>query len=217
MSTPPPSISLHHSLSSPTPSSTHLHCSPCYGLEGYPCCWGGAGAAVLPPSPLPLLGGGAPDTDMASSSLSLPAPSPTAGGGCSYTPSDIPYKQSSTNAVIIFTQFYTGMPKKLNTDISHLLYNMCTEANVYYVRPLVERLLPYIHTITMHNYYVFNPFLWGTRERSPPLPKIAHPSLPRLGRSQASTSPSAMHKSPPGGTACLITVSPMPGKLTCSR
>ena len=56
----------------------------------------------------------------------------------------------------------------------------------------------------------------GTRERSPPLPKIAHPSLPRLGRSQASTWPSAMHKSPPGGTACLITVSPMPGKLTYS-
>ena len=55
----------------------------------------------------------------------------------------------------------------------------------------------------------------GTRERSPPLPKISHPSLPRLGRSQASTWPSAMHKSPPGGTACLITVSPMPGKLTC--
>ena len=54
----------------------------------------------------------------------------------------------------------------------------------------------------------------GTRERSPPLPKIAHPSLPRLGRSQASTWPSAMHKSPPGGTACLITVSSMPGKLT---
>ena len=54
----------------------------------------------------------------------------------------------------------------------------------------------------------------GMRERSPPLPKISHPSLPRLGRSQASTWPSAMHKSPPGGTACLITVSPMPGKLT---
>ena len=59
-------------------------------------------------------------------------------------------------------------------------------------------------------------FVRGTRERSPPLPKIAHPSLPRLGRSQASTWPSAMHKSPPGGTACLITVSPMPGKLTAS-
>ena len=59
-------------------------------------------------------------------------------------------------------------------------------------------------------------FVRGTRERSPPLPKIAHPSLPRLGRSQASTWPSAMHKSPPGGTACLITVSPMPGKLTYS-
>ena len=52
------------------------------------------------------------------------------------------------------------------------------------------------------------------RERSPPLPKIAHPSLPRLGRSQASTQRSAMHEPPPGGTACLITVSPVPGKLT---
>ena len=52
------------------------------------------------------------------------------------------------------------------------------------------------------------------RERSPPLPKIAHPSLPRLGRSQASTRRSAMPESPPGGTAWLITVSPVPGKLT---
>ena len=59
-------------------------------------------------------------------------------------------------------------------------------------------------------------FNWskGDRKRSPPLPKIAHPSLPRLGRSQVSTWPSAMHKSPPGGTTCLITVSTMPGKLT---
>jgi len=52
------------------------------------------------------------------------------------------------------------------------------------------------------------------RERSPPLPKIAHPSLPRLGRSQASTRQSARPESPPGGTAFLITVSPVPGKLT---
>ncbi len=52
------------------------------------------------------------------------------------------------------------------------------------------------------------------RERSPPLPKIAHPSFPRLGKSQASTWLSAMHKSPPEGTAFLITVSPVPGKLT---
>ena len=59
--------------------------------------------------------------------------------------------------------------------------------------------------------------MWrGMRERSPPLPQIAHPSLPRLGRSQASTWLSAMHKSPPEGTACLITVSPVPGKLTHS-
>ena len=85
---------------------------------------------------------------------------------------------------------------------------------MYYVWPLVERPLPYVQ---LHNYVCLLSILWGTRERSPPLPKIAHPSLPRLGRSQASTWPSAMHKSPPGGTACLITVSPMPGKLTCSR
>ncbi len=56
----------------------------------------------------------------------------------------------------------------------------------------------------------------GMRERSPPLPKIAHPSFPRLGKSQASTWLSAMHKSPPEGTAFLITVSPVPGKLTIS-
>ena len=56
----------------------------------------------------------------------------------------------------------------------------------------------------------------GMRERSPPLPKIAHPSFPRLGKSQASTWRSAMHKSPPEGTAFLITVSPVPGKLTIS-
>ncbi len=54
------------------------------------------------------------------------------------------------------------------------------------------------------------------RERSPPLPKIAHPSFPRLGKSQASTWQSAMHKSPPEGTALVITVSPVPGKLTWS-
>ena len=51
------------------------------------------------------------------------------------------------------------------------------------------------------------------RERSPPLPKIAHPSLPRLGRSQASTRLSAMPEPPPEGTAWLITVSSVPGKL----
>ena len=55
----------------------------------------------------------------------------------------------------------------------------------------------------------------GMRERSPPpLPKIAHPSLPRLERSQASTRQSAIPESPPGGTTWLITVSPVPGKLT---
>ena len=55
---------------------------------------------------------------------------------------------------------------------------------------------------------------WRTRERSPPLPKIAHPSHPRLGRSHASTQRSAMPGSPHGGTALLITVSTVPGKLT---
>ena len=55
----------------------------------------------------------------------------------------------------------------------------------------------------------------GMRERSPPLPKITHPSFPRLGKSQASTGRSARPQSPPEGTACLITVSPVPGKLAC--
>ena len=63
-------------------------------------------------------------------------------------------------------------------------------------------------------FFLFLFLVRGMRERSPPLPKIAHPSLPRLGRSQASTRQSARPESPPGGTACLITVSPVPGKLT---
>ena len=54
----------------------------------------------------------------------------------------------------------------------------------------------------------------GTRERSPPLPKIAHPSCPRLGQSHASTQLSAMPGPPHEGTALLITVSSVPGKLT---
>ena len=58
--------------------------------------------------------------------------------------------------------------------------------------------------------------LWGLRERSPPLSKIVHPSLPRLGRSQASTRRGAMHWPPPEGTTLLIMVSPVPGKLTGS-
>ena len=57
-------------------------------------------------------------------------------------------------------------------------------------------------------------YVRGMRERSPPLPKIAHPSLPRLGRSLAATRQSARPESPPGGSAGLITVSPVPGKLT---
>ena len=62
--------------------------------------------------------------------------------------------------------------------------------------------------------FTLNFELKGMRERSPPLPKIAHLSLPRLGRSQASTRQSAMPETPPGGTAWLITVSSVPGKLT---
>ena len=54
------------------------------------------------------------------------------------------------------------------------------------------------------------------RVRSPPLTKIVHPSLPRLGRSHASAQQSAMHGPPHGGTAYLITVSSMPGKLITS-
>jgi len=66
---------------------------------------------------------------------------------------------------------------------------------------------------TKNNILCSNLNVRGMRERSPPLPKIAHPSLPRLRRSQASTRQSARPESPPGGTACLITVSPVPGKL----
>ena len=66
----------------------------------------------------------------------------------------------------------------------------------------------------LKSYFVCFKLIQGMRERSPPLPKIAHPSLPRLGRSQASTQQSAMPESPPGGTAWLITVSSVPGKLT---
>ena len=76
-----------------------------------------------------------------------------------------------------------------------------------------------IHAIDKHNRIIIIVFDfiqggWGTRERSPPLPKIAHPSLPRLGRSHTSTQLSAMPGPPCGGTAYLITVSSVPGKLT---
>ena len=50
--------------------------------------------------------------------------------------------------------------------------------------------------------------------QSPTLTKIVHPNFPRLRKSQDATWLSAMHKSPPEGTAFLITVSPVPGKLT---
>ena len=52
----------------------------------------------------------------------------------------------------------------------------------------------------------------GMRERSPPLSKIVHPSHPFwaiAGFNKAKCNA----ESPPGGTACLITVSPVPGKL----
>ena len=52
----------------------------------------------------------------------------------------------------------------------------------------------------------------GMRERSPPLPNISHPSHPVwaiAGFNKAKCNA----ESPPGGTACLITVSPVPGKL----
>ena len=75
--------------------------------------------------------------------------------------------------------------------------------------PVYER-----YTNTLHTGIVCAFNVRGTRERSPPLPKIVHPSLPRLRRSQASTRQSARPESPPEGTACLITVSPVPGKLT---
>ena len=51
------------------------------------------------------------------------------------------------------------------------------------------------------------------RERSPPLPKITHPSHPVwaiAGFNKAKCNA----ESPPGGTAYLITVSPVPGKLS---
>ena len=51
------------------------------------------------------------------------------------------------------------------------------------------------------------------RERSPPLTKIMHPSHPVwaiAGFNKAKCNA----ESPPGGTACLITVSSVPGKLS---
>ena len=53
----------------------------------------------------------------------------------------------------------------------------------------------------------------GMRERSPPLSKITHPSHPVwaiAGFNKAKCNA----ESPPGGTACLITVSSVPGKLS---
>ena len=53
----------------------------------------------------------------------------------------------------------------------------------------------------------------GMRERSPPLPKITHPSPPVWGIAGFNKA-ECNAESPPGGTACLITVSSVPGKLT---
>ena len=50
------------------------------------------------------------------------------------------------------------------------------------------------------------------RERSPPLSKITHPSHPVWAIASFNTA-KCNAESPPGGTACLITVSPVPGKL----
>ena len=51
------------------------------------------------------------------------------------------------------------------------------------------------------------------RERSPPLSKITHPSHPVWAIASFNTA-KCNAESPPGGTACLITVSSVPGKLT---
>ena len=51
------------------------------------------------------------------------------------------------------------------------------------------------------------------RERSPPLTKIMHPSRPVWAIASFNAA-KCNAGSPPGGTACLITVSPVPGKLS---
>ncbi len=56
----------------------------------------------------------------------------------------------------------------------------------------------------------------GCANAVPPYQKF-RTRVSTFGRSQASTEQSAMPRSPPGGTACLITVSPVPGKLHRSR
>ena len=53
----------------------------------------------------------------------------------------------------------------------------------------------------------------GMRERSPPLPKITHPSHPVWAIASFNKA-KCNAESPPGGTACLITVSSVPGKLS---
>ena len=57
--------------------------------------------------------------------------------------------------------------------------------------------------------------LRGMRERSPPLTKIMHPSHPVWAIASFNKA-KCNAESPPGGTACLITVSPVPGKLTAT-
>ena len=66
---------------------------------------------------------------------------------------------------------------------------------------------------TVYLYFAEIDLCGGCANAVPPLPKITHPSFPHLGKSQVSTGRSAMPQSPPEGTACLITVSPVPGKL----
>ena len=58
--------------------------------------------------------------------------------------------------------------------------------------------------------------LRGMRERSPPLPKIVHPSHPVWAIASFNKA-KCNAESPPGGTAYLITVSSVPGKLSRSR
>ena len=53
------------------------------------------------------------------------------------------------------------------------------------------------------------------RERSPPLTKITHPSPPVWGIAGFNKA-ECNAESPSGGTACLITVSSVPGKLTAA-
>ena len=79
------------------------------------------------------------------------------------------------------------------------------------LRKSKQYLMAHAHTHTHVSFLEFH--VRGMRERSPPLSKIVHPSHPVwaiAGFNKAKCNA----ESPPGGTACLITVSPVPGKLT---